>query len=130
MSEILEAEQRIASVFRFVATFGSPILIGSLIILGSAFTYYSLFFFRARVRPGSSFLGGSPIRTRPLLIIAHRGISTAENHIGWVQTIEGCTPAKAAREGLANQALGADRFRGFLKREIRDWIAPMERFIF
>jgi len=24
--------------------------------------------------------------------------------------------AKAAREGLANQALGADRFRGFLKR--------------
>jgi hypothetical protein len=37
----------------------------------------------------------------------------AENHVGWVQTIEGCTPAKAAREGLANQALGADRFRGF-----------------
>jgi hypothetical protein len=38
--------------------------------------------------------------------------------------------AKAAREGLANQALGADRFLGFLKRKIRDWMAPMERFIF
>ena len=38
--------------------------------------------------------------------------------------------AKAAREGLANQAFGADRFRGFLKRKIRDWMAPMERFIF
>jgi hypothetical protein len=34
------------------------------------------------------------------------------------------------RKGLANQALGADRFRGFLKRKIRDWMAPMERFIF
>jgi hypothetical protein len=84
LSEILEAEQRIASVFRFVAAFGSSILIGSLIILGSAFTYYSLFFFRARVRPGSSFLGGSPIRTRPLLIIAHRGISTGCRESCWM----------------------------------------------
>jgi hypothetical protein len=32
--------------------------------------------------------------------------------------------------GLANQARGADRFRGFLKRKIREWMAPMERFIF
>jgi hypothetical protein len=38
--------------------------------------------------------------------------------------------AKAAREGLANQAFGADRFRDFFKRKIRDWMAPMERFIF
>ena len=84
LSEILEAEQRIASVFRFVAAFGSSILIGSPIILGSAFTYYSLFFFRARVRPGSSFLGGSPIRTRPLLIIAHGGISTGCRESCWM----------------------------------------------
>jgi hypothetical protein len=33
-------------------------------------------------------------------------------------------------EGLANQALGADRFRGFFKGNIRDWMAPIERFIF
>jgi hypothetical protein len=26
--------------------------------------------------------------------------------------------------------LGGSRFRGFLKRKIRDWMAPMERFIF
>jgi hypothetical protein len=44
--------------------------------------------------------------------------------------IFGSTAEPAAREGLANQAFGADGFRGFLKREIRDWIAPMERFIF
>jgi hypothetical protein len=44
--------------------------------------------------------------------------------------IFGSTAEPAAREGLANQALGADRFRGFLKRKIRDWMAPMERFIF
>jgi hypothetical protein len=44
--------------------------------------------------------------------------------------IFGSTAELAAREGLANQAFGADGFRGFLKREIRDWIAPMERFIF
>jgi hypothetical protein len=41
-----------------------------------------------------------------------------------------CRRTTAAREGLANQALGADRFRGFLKRKIRDSMAPMERFIF
>jgi hypothetical protein len=37
---------------------------------------------------------------------------------------------KLQPEGLANQALGADRFRGFFKRNIRDWMAPIERFIF
>jgi hypothetical protein len=31
-------------------------------------------------------------------------------------------------EVLPNQALGSDRF--LFKREIRDWMAPMERFIF
>jgi hypothetical protein len=31
-------------------------------------------------------------------------------------------------EVLANQALGPDRF--LFKWEIRDWMAPMERFIF
>jgi hypothetical protein len=47
----------------------------------------------------------------------------------WEQNL--CSAAEpAAREGLANQAFGADGFRGFLKRKIRDWIAPMERFIF
>ena len=33
-------------------------------------------------------------------------------------------------EGFANQARGADLFRGFFKRNIRDWMAPIERFIF
>jgi hypothetical protein len=45
------------------------ILIGSPITLGSAFTYQSLFFFRAGVRSGPSFLGDSPIRTRPATIM-------------------------------------------------------------
>jgi hypothetical protein len=36
--------------------------------------------------------------------------------------------AKAAHQGLAIQALGADRFRGCFKSKIRDWMAPMERF--
>jgi len=34
-------------------------------------------------------------------------------------------------ENSANQeCLGGSRFRGFLRRKIRDWMAPMERFIF
>src|SRR6202021_2922554 len=48
-------------IFRFAAAFGSSVLVGSPIALGSAFTYQSLFFFRPRVRSGPSFLGGSPI---------------------------------------------------------------------
>jgi hypothetical protein len=38
--------------------------------------------------------------------------------------------AEPAARGSSNQAFGADGFRGFLKRKIRDWMAPMERFIF
>jgi hypothetical protein len=30
----------------------------------------------------------------------------------------------------AGAFFGGSRFRGFLKRKIRDWMAPMERFIF
>jgi hypothetical protein len=44
--------------------------------------------------------------------------------------IFGSAAEPTARKGLANQAFGADGFRGFLKRKIRDWIASMERFIF
>jgi hypothetical protein len=43
--------------------------------------------------------------------------------------IFGSAAEPAAREGLANQAFGADGFRGFLKRKAIGW-APMERFIF
>jgi hypothetical protein len=63
-------------VFRFVAAFGPSVRIGPSIILGSALTYQSLFFFRACVCTRPPFLTGSPIRTRPLLIIAHGDIST------------------------------------------------------
>jgi hypothetical protein len=63
-------------VFRFVAAFGPSVRIGPSIILGSALTYQSLFFFRACVCTRPPFLTGSPIRTRPLLIVAHGGIST------------------------------------------------------
>jgi hypothetical protein len=71
-------------IFRFAAAFGSSVLVGSPITLGSAFTYQSLFFFRPRVRSGPSFLGGSPIRTGPLLIVAHGGISTCCRESRWM----------------------------------------------
>jgi hypothetical protein len=71
-------------VFRFVAAFGPSVRIGPPIVLGSALTYQSLFFFRARVRPRPSFLGGSPINTRPLLIIAHGGVSTGCRESCWM----------------------------------------------
>jgi hypothetical protein len=58
--------------YRASLGFGSSILARSSINLGSAFTDYSLFFFRARVCSGPSFLCRSPVCTRPLLSVAHR----------------------------------------------------------
>jgi hypothetical protein len=80
-----ELDQAAHSVFRFVAGFGSSILVGSPIALGSTFTCQSLFFFRPRVRSGPSFPGNSPIRTRPLLIVAHGGISTGCRESRWME---------------------------------------------
>jgi hypothetical protein len=71
-------------VFRFVAAFGPSVRIGPSIILGSALTYQSLFFFRACVCTRPPFLTGSPIRTRPLLIIAHGDISTGCRESCWI----------------------------------------------
>src|SRR5260370_15409309 len=70
---------------RSVPPLGSSILIGPPINSGSAFTNQSLFFFGACVDSRPSFPSGSPIRTRPLLIVAHRVSPLAtENHAGCV----------------------------------------------
>jgi hypothetical protein len=40
------------------------------------------------------------------------------------------TPQRGIIESANQERFGGSRFRGFFKRNIRDWMAPMERFIF
>jgi hypothetical protein len=39
-------------------------------------------------------------------------------------------PARGIVKSVNQERFGESRFLGFLKRKIRDWMAPMERFIF
>jgi hypothetical protein len=39
-------------------------------------------------------------------------------------------PARGIVKSVNQERFGESRFLGFLERKIRDWMAPMERFIF
>jgi hypothetical protein len=80
----IDARALLFAFRRLVTGPGSSVRVRSPIGSGSAFADELLLRFWLRVRSRSSFLRGSPIVARPLLIAAHRGLRGGCRAQGWV----------------------------------------------
>jgi hypothetical protein len=73
--------------FRNVTAGAPSIVAGSPITSGPSLADQLLLYVRLCVCSGSSFFGSSSIRTRPLLIVTHRGVSTGCRESSWSKHI-------------------------------------------
>jgi len=90
-----------------VAALGPSILIGSPIKFRAAFTYQSLFFFRARVCSRPSFLRGAPIPAGSPLFVTHCVSSAGCRESLWtMHTTAGCVLRKAVRVSWRHRSMG------------------------
>ena len=91
--------------------------------LGFAFISISTSWRKASGRPSrsSGFRRLLAFRSRSSLAVTRKGRSSA---------CGGSGPRITERASESGVGLTVSRFRGFFKRNIRDWMDPMERFIF